>query len=166
MFITPYVFILGDYNADIQSESVFGSEFINFCDTNSLYFIDRSLPVPDTFTFVGQLHVPTSWLDHCISTTSCKSLVSNVSVIYITICSDHFPLCVDIDCDFTTMFNSTFIKENRSIFKWHLSRDDDDKLKYSYRTHYLLSNIELPTYALLCRNSSCIYLFILLISYT
>ena len=33
---TPYVLILGDYNADIQSESVFGSELINFCDTNIL----------------------------------------------------------------------------------------------------------------------------------
>ena len=38
---TPYIFILGDYNADIQSESVFGSELINLCD-NSLCFIDRS----------------------------------------------------------------------------------------------------------------------------
>ena len=51
---TPYVFIVGDYNADIQSESVYGSELINFCDTNSLYFIDRSLLLPDTFTFVSQ----------------------------------------------------------------------------------------------------------------
>ena len=33
---TPYVFILGDYNADIQSESVLGSELINFRDTNSI----------------------------------------------------------------------------------------------------------------------------------
>ena len=40
---TPYVFILGDYNANIQSESIFGYELINFCDINSLCFIDRSL---------------------------------------------------------------------------------------------------------------------------
>ena len=57
---TPYVFILGDYNADIQSESVFISELINFCDTNSLHFIDRSLLLPDTFTFVSQAHGTTS----------------------------------------------------------------------------------------------------------
>ena len=30
-----------------------------------------------------------------------------------------------------------------------------DKLKYSHRTNYLLSNIELPADALLCRNASC-----------
>ena len=151
---TPYDFILGDYNADIQSESAFSSELINFCDKNNLYFIDRSLLLPDTFTFVSQAHGTTSSLDHCISTTSCKSLVSNVSVIDTTICSDHFPLCVDIDCDFTTIFNTTFIKENCSICKLYSSRDDDN-LKYSHRTNYLLSNIELPTDALLCRNASC-----------
>ena len=40
---TPYyILILGDYNADIQSESVFGSELINFCDINSLCFMDSS----------------------------------------------------------------------------------------------------------------------------
>ena len=145
MFLFTFtLFILGDYNADIQSKSVFCSELINFCDTNSLYFIDRSLLLPDTFIFVSQVHGTTSWLDHCISTTSCESLVSNVSVIDTTICSDHFPLCVDIDCDFTIIFNSTFIKENCSICKWHLSRNDD-KLKYSHRTNILLSNIELST---------------------
>ena len=58
---TPCVFILGDYNADIQSESVFGSELINFCDTNSLYFIDRYLLLSDTFTFVSQAHGTTSF---------------------------------------------------------------------------------------------------------
>ena len=26
----PYVFVLGDFNADIQSDSVFGSELIEF----------------------------------------------------------------------------------------------------------------------------------------
>ena len=53
---TPYVFMLGDYNADIQFEYVFRSELINLCDTNSLCFIDRYLLFPDTFIFVSQAH--------------------------------------------------------------------------------------------------------------
>ena len=154
---TPHVFILGDYNADIQSESVFGSELINFCDMNSLCFIDRSLLLPDTFTFVSQAHGTTSWLDHCVSTTSGKSLVSNVSIKDNVVCSDHFPLCIDINCDFTPIFSRTFVKQNRSICKWNIARDDD-KLKYSHRTNNLLSNIELPIEALLCRNANCISL--------
>ena len=36
---TPYVFVLGDFNADIQSDSVFGSELVEFCNLNKLDFI-------------------------------------------------------------------------------------------------------------------------------
>ena len=35
--ITHYVFVLGDFNADIQSDTVFGSELIEFCHYNLLY---------------------------------------------------------------------------------------------------------------------------------
>ena len=131
---TPYVLILCDYNADIKSESVFGSELINFCNINSLCFIDRSLLLPDIFTFVSQAHGTPSWLDHCASTTSGKSLLSNVVIIDNEVCSDHFPLCIDINCDFTPIFSRTFVKQNRSICKWHIA-SDDDKLKYSHRTN-------------------------------
>ena len=62
------------------------------------------------------------------------------------VCSDHFPLCVDIDCEFTPIC---------SIFcKWHIARDDD-KLEYSHRTNHLPSNKEHPTEYLLCRNANC-----------
>ena len=51
---TPYVFVLGNFNADIQSHSVFGSELIEFCDSNQLDFIDKcSLPSSYlTFTLI------------------------------------------------------------------------------------------------------------------
>ena len=32
---TPYIFVLGDFNADLKSESVFGSEVLEFCDVNN-----------------------------------------------------------------------------------------------------------------------------------
>ena len=48
----PYVFILGDFNADILSQSIFGTEIIKFCDMNNLSFIDKSMISPDTFTFI------------------------------------------------------------------------------------------------------------------
>ena len=40
---TPYVYILGDFNADIQSQSIFGSELIEFCDMYNMSFIDKSM---------------------------------------------------------------------------------------------------------------------------
>ena len=37
---TPCIFVLGDFNADLISESVFGSELIEFCDVNNVCLID------------------------------------------------------------------------------------------------------------------------------
>ena len=64
----PCVFILGDFNANIQSTSIFGAELIDFCDNNELCFVDREKLLPDTFTYnISQSHGTTSWLDHCIT---------------------------------------------------------------------------------------------------
>ena len=51
---TPYIFALGNYNANVQSESVFGSELIKFCVLNNLCFVDKSSLLPDSYTFVSQ----------------------------------------------------------------------------------------------------------------
>ena len=81
-------------------------------------------------------------------------MLSNLSIIDDVVCSDHFPLCIDINCDFTPIASRTIVKQNRSICELNIARDDD-KLKYSHRTNNLLSNIELPIEALLCRNTNC-----------
>ena len=39
---TPYIYILGDFNADIQATSIFGAELIEFCNNNNLCFLDRN----------------------------------------------------------------------------------------------------------------------------
>ena len=57
---TPYIFAMGDYNANIKSESVFGSELIEFCDLNNLCFIDKFSLSPDSYTFISQAHHTTS----------------------------------------------------------------------------------------------------------
>ena len=45
---TPYIFVLGDFNADVQSDSVFGTELVEFCNLNKLDFIDKCL-LPSSF---------------------------------------------------------------------------------------------------------------------
>ena len=40
---TPYVFILGDFNANINSDTLFGKELIDFCDINHLCFTDKNM---------------------------------------------------------------------------------------------------------------------------
>ena len=77
---TPYIFVLGDFNADIKSDSVFGSELIEYCDNNSLCCIDKSMLLSDSFTFYSAAHGTTSWLDHCVTTESEKSIISDIYI--------------------------------------------------------------------------------------
>ena len=57
---TPYIFVLGDFNADVKSDSVFGSELIEYCDNNILCCIGKSMLLPDSFTFYSAAHGTTS----------------------------------------------------------------------------------------------------------
>ena len=93
---TPYVFVLGDFNADIQSDSVFGTELVEFCNLNKLDFIDTCLLPSSSFTFVSQAHGTTSWLGHCITTAAGRSIISDAYITDNVVCSDHFPLTVNL----------------------------------------------------------------------
>ena len=114
---TPYIFILGDFNVDIQSTSMFGAELIDFCDNNNLCFIDKEKLSPDSFTFVNQAHGTTSWLDHCITTASGKSITSNISIIDDIVCSDHYLICIDIVCDINVLHNIAPGMKSKSAIK-------------------------------------------------
>ena len=119
----PYVFILGDFNADIQSTSIFGAELSDFCDNNELCFVDKERLLPDTFTYTSQAHGTTSWLDHCITTMSGDNVV----------CSDHFPLCIEVACDIIPLYNSTTTTAVNSSIQWHAA-NDSDKLQYMIKS--------------------------------
>ena len=151
---TPYVFIFGDFNADIQSTSIFGAELIDFCDNNELCLVDRERILPDTFTYTSQAHGTTSWLDHCITTTSGQSVKNHVSVIDNVVCSDHFPLCIEVICDIIPLYNSTMTSAVNSSIQWHAAKDSD-KLQYMIKSEELASKIILPVDALMCKNPHC-----------
>ena len=151
---TPYIFILGDFNADIQSTSMFGAELIDFCNNNNLCFIDKEKLPPDSFTFVSQAHGTTSWIDHCITTTSGQSITSNVSIIDDIVCSDHFPLCIEIVCDVNKLHYATPEITPKITVKWHTA-NEVDKQRYNTKTKQIASTIVLPTDALLCKNTNC-----------
>ena len=94
----------------------------------------------DTFTYVSQSHHTTSWLDHCITTGAGKSIVSKMNIIDNIVCSNYMPLCIERVCD---IYNSTFIKESRSVCKWNLA-GDKEKLSYKTYTNELFSDINMP----------------------
>ena len=53
---TSYIFMLDDFNADMQATSIFGTKLIEFCDNNNLCFLDRKLLPLDSFTYISQAH--------------------------------------------------------------------------------------------------------------
>ena len=83
------------------------------------------------------------------------SIVSKMHIIDNIVCSDHMPLCIEIECDIVPICNSTFIKEPRDVCKWNLA-GDKEKLSYKTCTNELFSDIIIPVDALLCNNAHCI----------
>ena len=128
---TPYVLVMGDFNADIKSSSIFGSELIAFCNMNDLCVIDIFMLLSHTFTYVFQSHNTTSWLDHCITTRAGKSIVTKMDIVDNIVSFDHLPLCMEIKCDIMPICNSTFTMESRNVFKWNLAGEKD---KFMYKS--------------------------------
>ena len=96
---TPFVYIIGDFNANISRDTNFGRELKKeFCSVNSLVISDVKLMNSDTITFLSSAHSTTSWLDHCVSTTTGHRIIENVNVSYDYISSDHFPMTIIINC--------------------------------------------------------------------
>ena len=122
---TPYIFILGDFNANIQSISIFGAELIKFCDNNNLCFLDKELLPPDSFTYISQAHGTTSWLGHSITTTSGRAITLSVSIIDNIVCSVHFPLCINIVCDINLLCDTVVDVECQPKIKWHTATKFD-----------------------------------------
>ena len=148
------MFVLGDFNEDIQSDLVFGSELIKFCHYNQLDFIDKSILPSSSFTFINHAHGTTSWLDHCITTAAGRSSISNVHITDNVICSDHFPLSIDIVCSIDPIFDCEFQKKNVNPPNWRTSSELDNSA-YHICTNEELSKICIPTIALRCKQSNC-----------
>ena len=80
-FQTPYVYVCGDFNANIRYTSQFGDELSQLC------------------TFISSSHDTVSWLVHILTTTSGYSILTDACVKTDFITSDHLPLCFTISID-------------------------------------------------------------------
>ena len=108
-FGSLYVYICGDFNANLLQSSRFGKDLKQVCRDNSFSISDELLLPADTFTFVNSSHGSTSWLDHVLSTTSGHALVESVHVKTDFVSSDHLPLCFDISIDKGIICTSTSV---------------------------------------------------------
>ena len=163
-FSSPYIFLCGDFNANIQRESRFGKKLVDMCDANSLCISDKILLPADTHNFISASHATTSWLDHILTSTSGHTLIQNAHVMndfisdhFYHFLSDHLPLCFNIVVDnVTACFTvpSSGMDNNLSSYNWR-SANDQVLHKYKLNTKSSLSEIVIPFAALQCNDMTC-----------
>ena len=91
-----------------------------------------------------------------MTTESGKSLISYISIENTFICSDHFPLCVNIACDISPISTTCNVVDNKTynMPKWN-QVCSSDKCKFESCTLKLSRDIVIPSEALLCRDAEC-----------
>ena len=75
---TVYNLTVGDFNANITRDSLFGLQLLQFCEDNC-YTLRDSVYMPDTsFTFHSDAHDTVSWLDHAVRSFSMHEIISEI----------------------------------------------------------------------------------------
>ena len=120
--------------------------------------------LPDYFTFFSAPDETTS-LDHCVSTDSGKSIISDICIKEDFACSVHFPLCVTVLCDIFPIRISTGDNEIRNIPKWN-QVSDSDIYKYKCYTHKLSVISPYPLNCCCVKILTLPYIMLTLISFT
>ena len=146
------IFIIGDFNANISNDSSFGQYLEIFCDENNLINASKAIMPPDTHTFVSERWNTTSWLDHCLSTSSAFNLIDNCNVRHDLCSSDHIPLEIIASVDDMI----PIVTLNPRVSKIHWDKLDSGQLmEYTNITHNSLFSIDTPQEALDCNNLHC-----------
>ena len=143
------VFVIGDWNAGVNSNSVFGSELSTFCTEHNyvLSDVDRLGCGSDSFTFLSEAHGTTSWIDHCLCTEQAHSSITDVNTCYDMQSSDHFPISICIDVNSVPRFDCAYIPPQSRL---HWSKASaDNRSTYRDKCAELLGSIELLQNAVL-----------------
>ena len=156
----PYSCAIGDYNANICSDSSrFGQKLVQFCVDDSLLISDKVLVSDDSFTFVSDAHAGSvAWLDHVISTRSMHSLIDSNWSDYSYVSSDHLPLCMELNINKMNLAprdSSSHAQSHLlSPIRWDsLSEEMLEQCKKNVSDN--LSKVRLNHSLLLCDNPMC-----------
>ena len=159
---TPLCMVMGDFNADLKCSvngnytHSFGKKLVEYCSKENLCISDYlSLSSCNTFTYYSASQNTTSWLDHVVNTKSMHNLVTDITVDYSYVTSDHFPLCANINIRVPTMRSK--VKEENNLkcqVKWD-KISNTEREQYKMQTDEALSSINLNYNALSCKNKNC-----------
>ena len=162
---TPYVFAMGDFNADISVDNSgifkqrFGKELTQFCQEEQLIISDKVHldGINGVYTYLSDSHNSTSWLDHLVCTTSAHKLVDHISINYSMVTSDHLPLIAHINLPDTYQSANCVHSEEvtpRFRIQWDKLTTEDLKL-YKSKTEITLSAVQFEHGLALCDNLNC-----------
>ena len=138
------IYVIGDWNAEISANSVFGSELSSFCTEHRYVISDiEHLGIDGgSFTYISEAHGSTSWIDHCVCTSQAHSSISDINVNYDTQSSDNFPLSICIDINIVPMLDMQG-SDSQSTLNWGKAYDSE-RSAYTDNCSELLGNIQLP----------------------
>ena len=96
----------------------------------------------------------TSWLDHVICTADARECVTDMTVLYECICSDHHPLLFSIDVGIVPAYGTGGTSENKRAIHWDNLRPCDINHYRDY-TDLELSKIKV-TQGIKCNDPNCL----------
>ena len=114
------------------------------------------LKLPEgTHTYVSDAWGSHSWLDHIISTEDGNNVITNMYVLYDTIQSDHIPLVAHIDSHLAPDIDQGAANNMGNKIDWSILSEDILYEYYGVQSEILLSNVQIPTDAILCKDCNC-----------
>jgi hypothetical protein len=146
-------FVVGDWNTNTLKFTPFGDELRLFCDEYGYILSDLKLILDNTkpFTYISDSHNTVSWLDHCVSTRSAHSAISDMRIIHTLVGSVDRPILMSIKTDVLPRLD--FCRNELSNLKYNINWSDltsDEKLNYTQTSAFLLNKIEIPRGVAIC----------------
>ena len=147
-------YIVGDWNADLASNNhIFTDYMTMFCSETGLTISSLAKLPSDSFTYVSEAWMSTSWLDHCVCSQDAHNSINSIEIMYDLGIGDHIPFSIDIAFSAIPAFVDDVNCVQPKLDWSRISQCDIDC--YSTLTEEFLSEIHLPDECLECKNMSC-----------
>jgi len=144
--------IIGDFNASDQN--MFGPLLSSFCSDYGYVISDKLFLPTDSYTYFSDAHSSTTWLDHCLSSMVVHSSISEISVLYKCISSDHHPLSISYACPNLPRITVASKSSNSNHISWGSASEAQRKAYFSL-SKMRLSSLKLPQAAINCKDIFC-----------
>lgn len=155
---SPYVCILGDFNADIVKQTDFGKELEGFCQETSLKVADILLLPQTSFTHINDGSSTESWLDHILCTNGSFSIIDDVRIDLSIASSDHFPISLKLQLQGSDVGQTAHDApdcDGRWVVDWS-TVDDAGRCAFTEAVDDELAKIDVPYDAAHCVDSECL----------